>query len=116
MLLGAKRLVLDAEHGGTLPPVAVPKMAPQVGGDRAFPSLGDAVNIKDTKKDRKKRQDKVSLGTFMAARSAREEVVDLPTAPKARDPNEPKGGGLGGGFKDYGGNRGAFCASLCRLC
>lgn len=102
----------EEENGGELAPVpaAAVQQFPALGGDKkAFPSLGETATLKDTKKERKKRQvQKISLGAFVAAGKKKEpEVINLPTAPRARSDNdEEKRDGLGGGFKNYGGDRG----------
>ena len=111
----------EAANGGELEPMPTPVEAPKPfragGADRAgfsalapeaFPSLGETANVKETKKDKKKKQQKMSLTSFMAASTARkEEVINLPTAPRARSDDDAPKAGLGGGFKNYGGDRGS---------
>lgn len=88
----------------------------------AFPSLGDAVSAKPQKK--KKGQtfslSEITVGKYVGpggkARGAvvndttkltTEEMMMLPTGPRARsDDEQGEVGALGGGFRDYGGNRG----------
>ncbi len=88
----------------------------------AFPSLGDAVSAKPQKK--KKGQtfslSEITVGKYVGpggkARGAvvndttkltTEEMMMLPTGPRARsDDEQAEVGALGGGFRDYGGNRG----------
>lgn len=98
----------EEENGGELaPPPAVE--FPALGGDaQAFPSLGETAGMKESKRDRKKRQvQKMSLGAFVSAGRKEVDVVNLPTAPRARaDGDEEKKDGLGGGFRNYGGDRG----------
>jgi hypothetical protein len=81
-----------------------------------FPSLGEAVKQQQPKK---KKGQKLHLGEFLAAParttvgyrgpSDQEILASLPTAPRADrgdDGGADTGTGLGGGFKEYGGNRG----------
>lgn len=101
----------EEENGGELEPVPAPSATafPALGGETAFPALGDAINVKDSKKDRKNKKVKntMSLGAFVAAGRKEPEVVNLPTGPRQRAADEEeKRGGLGGGFKNYGGDRG----------
>ncbi len=106
---------MDAEeeaNGGTLEAPAV--AAVPFGHDRAFPTLGEAVKKKDSKKDKKKPQ-KMNLADFQtsykpptaARRSGGNDdqiLSALPTAPRTRDDDAPASGpGLGGAFRDYGG-------------
>lgn len=100
----------EEENGGELDPVPAPaaNAFPALGGDPAFPALGEAINIRDSKKDRKKKNTKntMSLGAFVAAGKKEPEIVNLPTGPRQRSAEEEeKRGGLGGGFKNYGGDR-----------
>lgn len=65
--------------------------------------------MKDSKKERKQKKVKqaMSLGAFVAAGKKEPEIIDLPTGPRQRSEHEEaKKGGLGGGFKNYGGDRG----------
>lgn len=80
-------------------------------GDAAFPSLGEAVHAKVSKK----KNQPVSLAKFIAGGTAAfseskglttEEKMALPTGPRDRSGEDVALGGLGGGFKDYGGYRG----------
>ena len=103
----------EEENGGILAPIppASPAAAfPALGGDQSFPSLGEVASMKETKKDRKKKTvQKMPLGAFVAAGAKARDTSDvsLPTAPRARtDEEEEKSRGLGGGFKNYGGDRG----------
>eukprot|EP00250_Pteridium_aquilinum_P028904 c38064_g1_i1 orf=226-1677(+) len=78
-------------------------------GDAAFPPLGEAVHAKVPKK----KKQTVSLAKFIAAGPqafseskglTTEEKMALPTGPRDRSGEETPLGGLGGGFKDYGGS------------
>lgn len=81
----------------------------------AFPSLSDAATTKGGnadgipaakgKKDKKKKAKPVaiSLQEFAAQHNAGDELADLPTAPRKVEGGEQEQGGLGGGFKGYGG-------------
>lgn len=103
----------EAANGGELDPVpGVTTPFPSLGqqNDSSFPSLGDSLTVKESKKERRKKQggvQKMSLGNFMAA-GKENEKIDLPTRPRERAEGEEdrRGGGLGGGFKNYGGDRG----------
>ncbi|CAN5962269.1 unnamed protein product, partial [Sphagnum jensenii] len=88
----------------------------------AFPSLGDAVSAKPQKK--KKGQtfslSEITVGKYVGpggkarggvvtdtTKLTTEEMMMLPTGPRARsDDEQAEVGALGGGFRDYGGNRG----------
>lgn len=113
---GAWAAQVDEEeeaNGGELAPVPVGGGSdfPALGGStEAFPSLGETAATKETKKERKKRQQKMSLGAFVAAGRKEPEIVNLPTAPRAR-PEGTDEKGLGGGFKNYGGDRGMSSSS-----
>lgn len=115
---GAWAAQVDEEekaNGGTLDAPKEPVIT--FGQDKAFPTLGEAVKKKESKKDKKKPQ-KMNLADFQSnykppSASRRPTVSDdqlkmsLPTAPRARDSDEPSAG-LGGAFRDYGGgDRGA---------
>lgn len=117
---GAWAAQVDEEeqaNGGTLDAPKEPVIT--FGQDKAFPTLGEAVKKKESKKDKKKPQ-KMNLADFQSnykppSASRRPTVNDdqlkasLPTAPRARDSDEPSAG-LGGAFRDYGGgDRGASC-------
>lgn len=72
-----------------------------------FPSLGEAAAVKETKKEKKKKQT-MSLGEFVKSgpggTSNAPILMNLPTAPRARQDGEvPEEKPLGGGFKGYGG-------------
>lgn len=89
--------------------------APPPGPDpNSFPSLGEAVKQGQPKK---KKGQKVHLGEFLAvpARttvgprgpSDQDILASLPTAPRGeRGDDAGADSGLGGAFKEYGGNRG----------
>jgi len=101
----------EEANGGELapPPAALPAAFPILGGKTAFPALGEALSMKDSKKERKQKKVKqaMSLGAFVAAGKKEPEIIDLPTGPRQRSEHEEaKKGGLGGGFKNYGGDRG----------
>lgn len=80
-----------------------------------FPSLGEAVKV--PAKAKKSKGTKLQLGDFLGSGPAkavfqrrnddRDILAQLPTAPLGADrPESDMEGLLGGGFKDYGGNRG----------
>ena len=82
--------------------------------DAAFPSLGEAVKKKDSKKEKKAKPTKMNLADFQTSykppsASRRPTVNDdqilssLPTAPRTRGDDDAPSAGLGGAFKDYGG-------------
>lgn len=88
--------------------------------EEAFPSLGESVATKPKKKNKGVT---VSLSELMVGRYVgpggkqrssysdstkltTEELLSLPTGPRERADDEQPSGGLGGGFKDYGGFRG----------
>ncbi len=83
-------------------------LAPLVKQDD-FPSLGMAVKVKETKKDKQKKKQTMSLTDFMKSGAGSRQTDDnilmsLPTAPRARAPGEESAErGLGGGFREYGG-------------
>ena len=100
----------EEENGGILAPIPAASAVPALGGDQSFPSLGEVASMKETKKDRKKKTvQKMPLGAFVAAGAKARDTSDvsLPTAPRTRtEEEEEKSRGLGGGFKNYGGDRG----------
>ncbi len=116
----------ELANGGELP--ELPTLAAPLGGDSAFPSLGDAAKPALKKKGRS-RGTTLALSEFQAGSSAparpafrsasaaatREKATDiklqLPKGPRERDENEEKDS-LGGGFKDYSGAK-ARGDSLC---
>jgi hypothetical protein len=114
----------EEENGGELapPPAALPTAFPVLGGKTSFPALGEAIGMKDSKKERKQKKVKqtMPLGAFMAAGRKEPEIINLPTGPRQRsEDEEDKKGALGGGFKNYGGDRGMpdqSRASGRRLC
>ncbi|KAJ7559050.1 hypothetical protein O6H91_04G067400 [Diphasiastrum complanatum] len=86
----------------------------------AFPTLGEAVSAKPQKK---KKNQAISLSELVTGKYVGpgggktkqitdtnkltpNEMMMLPTGPRDRSDEEPQYGGLGGGFKDYGGYRG----------
>lgn len=101
----------EPEEEDKVAPPAAPSVDPNL-----FPSLGEAVKQQQPKK---KKGQKLHLGEFLAvpARttvggfrgpSDQEILASLPTAPRA-DRGDDGGAdsvGIGGGFKEYGGNRG----------
>ena len=98
----------EEENGGELDPVPTQTATafPALGGPTGFPALGEAINIRDSKKDRKKKGTPIPLSTFVAAGKKEPEAINLPTGPRQRSAeDEEKRGGLGGGFKNYGGDR-----------
>lgn len=113
---GAWAAQVDEEeeaNGGALSAPVAPAPVP-FGHDKAFPTLGEAVKKKDSKKDKKKPQ-KMNLADFQSsykppsqtrrpAASDDQIKLSLPTAPRARSDDAPSSG-LGGAFKDYGGAR-----------
>ncbi|KAJ7569003.1 hypothetical protein O6H91_01G056900 [Diphasiastrum complanatum] len=86
----------------------------------AFPSLGEAVSAKPQKK---KKHQTITLSELLVGKPVgpgsksrqlpdshkltTKEMMMLPTGPRDRSDEEPQSGGLGGGFKDYGGYRGS---------
>ena len=111
-----------AANGGQLP--ELPTAAPPLGGDAAFPSLGEAAKPAGKKKGRS-RGTTLALSEFQAgsaapsrpagstfrsasAAAARDKSTDikaqLPKGPRERDENEEKEK-LGGGFQDYSGQK-----------
>ncbi|CAK9866097.1 unnamed protein product, partial [Sphagnum jensenii] len=92
-----------------------------VGGQDAFafPSLGDAATAKPKKKKGQTFSlSEITVGKYVGpggktrgvtdtAKLTTEEMMMLPTGPRNRSEDEyAEVGGLGGGFRDYGGNRG----------
>jgi hypothetical protein len=78
--------------------------APAV-AEAEFPSLGEAVTVKETKK---KKKQTMSLGEFVSGGlgSRRDaDLVNLPTAPRGHVDGEEGPPTLGGGFRGYGGDR-----------
>jgi hypothetical protein len=80
--------------------------------DEAFPTLGEAVKEpKAPKAAGKKKPVKMALGDFMSSSSARRTASDkeilmaLPKGSSGLPREERDSKALGGGFKDYGGNR-----------
>lgn len=92
----------EQQHGKIQAPAAAP--------ERDFPSLGVAATVKETKKDKKKKQT-MSLSDFMSSgvgsgrRGNSDPILDLPTAPRGRVEGEEEPSTLGGGFRAYGGDR-----------
>lgn len=78
------------------------------GKEEAFPSLSAAVK----EAPKKKKAQKLSLNQFLSAGAgggSREDAAILSALPKSSSgaPREERGaGGLGGAFKEYGGDRG----------
>ena len=85
----------------------------------AFPSLGDSLSTKPTKKKNKGQTfslSELTVGKYVgpggkshksyteSQKLTTEELLFLPTGPREHR-DEPEIGGLGGGFKDYGGFR-----------
>jgi hypothetical protein len=90
-----------------------------------FPDLGMAATIKESKKDKKKKQT-MSLAQFVAADSGAPRAFSarnddallqrLPTAPRGYVEGEERpgpGARLGGGFREYGGQRGGELEEGC---
>jgi hypothetical protein len=81
--------------------------APAAAPERDFPSLGVAATVKESKKDKKKKQT-MSLSDFMSSgagsgrRGMSDPILDLPTAPRGRVEGEEEPSTLGGGFRAYG--------------
>ena len=111
----------EAANGGQLPELPSLGSAP-LGGDSAFPSLGEATKPAPKKKGRNRGQT-LALSEFQAgpaaaapsravfrsssAAASRDRSTDikaqLPKGPRERDENEDSSDALGGGFKDYSG-------------
>jgi hypothetical protein len=82
--------------------------------DEAFPTLGEAVkqDPKAVKTGGKKKPVKMGLTDFLGAQTARrsapsdkELLMALPKGSSGLPREDRESKGLGGGFKDYGGNR-----------
>jgi len=71
-----------------------------------FPSLGAAMSVKETKKEKKKKQT-MSLGEFVSGGAGgaprADLLMSLPTGPRGRREEEEEEKPLGGAFKGYGG-------------
>ncbi|KAK9833092.1 hypothetical protein WJX74_006924 [Apatococcus lobatus] len=111
----------EAANGGQLPELPSLGSAP-MGGESAFPSLGEAAKPAAKKKGRNRGQT-LALSEFQAgpaaaapsrpvfrsssAAASRDRSADiklqLPKGPRERDENEESSDALGGGFKDYSG-------------
>jgi hypothetical protein len=105
--------VEDEERNAPPPAEAFPVLGAK---EAAFPTLAVAAKVKKPKKQT------MSLADFNAAPSTPagggyrapssrgvpdDVLLQLPTGPRMRDPNEEEGKpGLGGAFRDYGGDRG----------
>jgi hypothetical protein len=79
--------------------------------EEAFPSLGEVAK-KDVKGSKKGKGTKLSLSDFAAfpvgrsrQLSDKEILLQLPKGSSGLPKEDRDGKGLGGGFKDYGGNR-----------
>lgn len=79
--------------------------------DAAFPSLGEAIHVKVSKK----KKQAVPLSKFISRGTASfseskglttQEMMMLPAGPRDRSGEDSPPGGLGGAFKDYGAYRG----------
>lgn len=89
-----------AQNGGTLSPPAQNTL-----DEEAFPSLGEAAKVKQPKK--KRGGQKMSLGEFVGngarpgrgTMSDREIVMNLPTAPRERGPDDDGGWTRGEGWR-----------------
>jgi hypothetical protein len=113
------------DDDGEAAPAPSPAAFPTLGGkEAAFPTLGAAAAVKTTKK---KAKQTMSLADFNAGaassaapraagggsayraplgRSMGDDDIVLPTGPRARDDDEEGPPGIGGAFRDYGGDRG----------
>lgn len=71
-----------------------------------FPSLGAAMSVKETKKEKKKKQT-MSLGEFVSGGAGgaprADLLMSLPTGPRGRREEGEEEKPLGGAFKGYGG-------------
>eukprot|EP00983_Pelagomonas_calceolata_P009617 311159-Pelagomonas_calceolata.AAC.1 len=104
--------------------------APPPTDDAAFPSLGEAVKQAPQGGKKKSRGQKMDMRTFMqqapgpapvagrfvapgrAPMSEKEILLSLPTGSRGRVEGEEEAGppgGMGGAFRDYGGDRGGAC-------
>lgn len=92
--------------------------------EEAFPTLGEAVSKepKASKAGGKKKPVKMGLTDFLGAQTARRTASDkeilmaLPKGSSGLPKEERDSNALGGGFKDYGGNRGGasrLCHTSC---
>ena len=103
----------EEEQGGEIQAPA-PAPVPTFAQNAAFPTLGDAVKKKESKRDKKPKAQKMNLADFQTSykpptASRRPTMNDdqilssLPTAPRTRGDDDGAPSGLGGAFKDYGG-------------
>jgi hypothetical protein len=94
----------EAKHGQRGPLVS----------EEAFPSLGEAIKEPAGKGKKAKKGTKLSLNEFSAFSAGRarqqpsdkEILLSLPKGSSGLPKEDRDSKGLGGGFKDYGGNRG----------
>ncbi len=114
------------DEGGEEAAAPSPAAFPTLGGkESAFPTLGAAAAVKTTKK---KAKQTMSLADFNAGASSTparaagggggsayrapvgrmgdDDNIQLPTGPRVRDDEEGGPPGIGGAFRDYGGDRG----------
>lgn len=115
----------DGDLGPAQPPAPAAPVPAALGGEEAFPSLGEAVTKKISKRDRKAKQT-VSLkdfqsGAYKAPRPSAKPASDadilasLPSGPRVRDDDDARPT-MGGAFREYGGDRGGRGASLWARC
>eukprot|EP00882_Tetradesmus_deserticola_P004896 GHRQ01005159.1.p1 GENE.GHRQ01005159.1~~GHRQ01005159.1.p1 ORF type:complete len:166 (+),score=33.57 GHRQ01005159.1:133-630(+) len=89
--------------------------------EEAFPTLGEAIKQepKAAKAGGKKKPVKMGLTDFLGAQTARrtasdkEILISLPKGSSGLPREDRDSKGLGGGFKDYGGNRDGGASRLC---
>lgn len=85
--------------------------------DEAYPTLGESVKqAKEAPPKKKKQQQKMSFSEFMgvpggarggSSRTSEKEILmQLPKGSSGVKPEEREPGSLGGGFREYGGQRG----------
>ena len=115
----------DGDLGPVQPPAPAAPVPASLGGEEAFPSLGEAVTKKISKRDRKAKQT-VSLkdfqsGAYKAPRPSAKPASDadilasLPSGPRMRDDDDARPT-MGGAFREYGGDRGGRGASPWARC
>lgn len=105
--------------------------APPEPDNSAFPSLSDAA--KQPPQGKKKKGQKMDMRSFMAQGppaapagrfvaagrqpvNEKEILLSLPTGSRGKVEGEEEGPpGMGGAFRDYGGDRGGACGTCCSL-
>lgn len=88
----------ELENGGEIK-VCEPTKIQVGGGDLAFPSLGDAVKVKETKKEKKKSKP-VPMSLAQLHKGTSLDNISLPKGPRAKDENVEESAGFRNGFRD----------------